>query len=152
MSSRCRAIAVLLLIGATAVSAADEQKPMTLADCVQFALQHSPRLAESAATSRAAESRVGQARAPLGLQSGLEGGYSNSDPAPQSLQNYSATLSVSQLLYDSGRTGARVAQAQQHLQASRYAVRQTELEVASSTAQSFSNSPAHSAASSRRPL
>jgi outer membrane protein TolC len=110
---------------------------MTLDDCVQFALQHSPRLAESAATSRAVEDRVGQARAPLGLHTALEGGYSNSDPAPQNLQSYSATLSVSQLLYDSGRTGARVAQAQRLLQASRYAVRQTELTLALSTAQSY---------------
>jgi outer membrane protein TolC len=137
MSSRLRAVAIVSLVIATGVFAADGQRAMTLGDCVQSALQHSPRLAESLATSRAVEGRVGQARAPLGLQTALDGRYSDSDPAPQNLQKYAATLSVSKLLYDSGKTGARVAQAQQLLQASRYAVRQTELEVALSTAQGY---------------
>jgi outer membrane protein TolC len=116
---------------------AQEPRTMTLQESVQYALQHSPRLAESQAAARASASRIGQARAPLGLQTAVEGRLSEADPAPQNLQNYSLTLGLTKLLYDSGRTGARVDQAMRLAQASEQALRQAELEVALNTTQAY---------------
>jgi outer membrane protein TolC len=132
-----RAATILCLLIAAEVAFAQEPQKMALEEAVRFALQHGPRLAESQATARASENRIGQARAPLGLQTAVEGRYSDADPAPQNLQNYSLTIGLSKLLYDSGRTGARVNQAKRLSEASAHAVRQAELEVAFNTTQAY---------------
>lgn len=132
-----RAATILCFVIAAGAALAEEPPTVALDEAIRFALQHSPRLAESRATARAFENRIGQAHAPLGLQTSVEGRFSDADPAPQSLQNYSLTFGISKLLYDSGRTGARVEQARRLSEASQHADRQAELEVALDTTQAY---------------
>ena len=125
------------LAAASYAWAAEPQAPMNLQQCVDYALEKSPRLEASRATADAAGARIGQAKAVREPQIGAAAGYSDSEPSPAGQRKYSAVVTVGKLLYDAGRTDARVSQERRLHEASRYALREVELDVVFETARSY---------------
>ncbi len=90
---------------------------LDLQRCLAIAVGRHPQLQAAAHTVRAGESRVGQARAGYYPQVSGAAGYSRSDPystgSPSSsagnvYNSYSSSLSLTQNLYDFGKTAAQV--------------------------------------------
>jgi len=123
------ALGLLLCDGATDHCDAQEGLATTtvsgpalgLGEAIQTALTHSPAALVARQTKLSAEARVGTARSPwlpqLTLSGSLRGDYSYQIGAPEgrsavSTLRSSGQLSFSQLVYDFGRIGGRMAAAQ----------------------------------------
>jgi TolC family type I secretion outer membrane protein len=88
---------------------------LDLQRCIVIALEKHPRIQAAASTIMAGESRVGQARSGYYPQLSGSAGYSRTDPtstsalsAAQVYDSYSSSLSLSQNLYDFGKTSTQV--------------------------------------------
>jgi outer membrane protein TolC len=86
---------------------------LTLQQCIQTALRKHPGVMASTGALEAARSRIGQAQSNYYPQINLSAGYSRISPAPGSAASiggdynqYSAGVSLSQDLYDFGKTSA----------------------------------------------
>lgn len=81
--------------------------------CLAIARQRHPAILAATASLKASDSKVGQARAGYYPQLNASTGYSRSDPVSSfrggATDNYSATLSLNQNLYDFGKTSLQVA-------------------------------------------
>ena len=92
---------------------------LDLSRCVAIALERHPSLLAAAGTLRAGESRIGQARSGYYPQVGGSAGYSRTEPISTSsglggtagggaFDSYSSSVSLSQNLYDFGKTSTQV--------------------------------------------
>lgn len=88
---------------------------LDLQRCIVIALEKHPRIQAATSTIMAGESRVGQARSGYYPQLSGSAGYSRMDPtstsalsAAQVYDSYSSSLSLSQNLYDFGKTSTQV--------------------------------------------
>jgi outer membrane protein len=89
---------------------------LDLRRCIAIALEKHPRIQAAAGTIMAGESRVGQSRSGFYPQLSGSAGYSRTDPTSNSPQytvgqaydSYSSSLSLSQNLYDFGKTSTQV--------------------------------------------
>lgn len=127
------ATALLTVCGALGQDAV----PMTLQASVEYALTNSPRVAAARERIEAAASRIGQASSAMRPQLDARAGYTDSTPAPRDLRNYSAVLSARKLLYDSGETDARTAQARSQRDAVTADLRALEREIANEVAHDY---------------
>ncbi len=116
---------------------AEETEPLTLTEGVEYALAHNPRIAAARGRIEAAASRIGQASSAMKPQLDARTGYTDSTPASRDFRNYSATLSARQLLYDSGETDARTAQARWQRDAITADLRALELDIANTVATEY---------------
>ena len=115
-------IIVCFCLLAPSVEAAEELigkgEMLDLQRCLAIALERHPSILAAAGTIRAGDSRVGQARSGYYPQISGSAGYNRADPISPSGPNgtvggsvydsYSSTLSLSQNLYDFGRTSTQV--------------------------------------------
>jgi TolC family type I secretion outer membrane protein len=85
---------------------------LTLERCVEIGLRQSPSIVAAESTLNAAGARVGQAQSAYYPQIALSGEYSkyslNTDPTNQSLDLYQGTASLTQNIFDFGRTPSQV--------------------------------------------
>jgi outer membrane protein len=88
---------------------------LDLQRCIAIALERHPSIQAAAGTVTAGESRVGQARSGFYPQLNGSAGYSRMDPtstsaisAGQAYDSYSSSISLSQNLYDFGKTSTQV--------------------------------------------
>ena len=92
---------------------------LDLQRCIAIALSRHPSIQAAAGTLRAGESRIGQARSGYYPQLNGSVGYSRTDPttsartdpttsAGQAYDSYSSSVSLSQNLYDFGKTSTQV--------------------------------------------
>ncbi len=130
-------IVVLSIIIAADVGAVAQTGPTTLAECVDYALAHNPRIAAAQARVATMASRIGQAASATGPQLDVRTGYTDSTPASGDLRNYSAIFSARQLLYDSGETAARIVLARSQRNATDAELRTLELDVANEAARAY---------------
>jgi outer membrane protein len=124
-------------------SLAEESPPsngrLTLQEAVDIALGHHPSLLGARGTLQVHEARVGEARANFLPQIDLRSDYTRSTanlapstqsrslnaipttpPSSTAYNNYSASLSLQQLIYDFGKTGAGVEAARQNVSGSHW--------------------------------
>jgi outer membrane protein TolC len=98
----------------TATAAESGPPSYTLEQCIAVALEKNPSLRAYAASIKASESRIGQAKAPYYPQLGLSTGYQRIGPyAPagtsaDSYDQYSASISLGATLFDFGKTAKQV--------------------------------------------
>ncbi len=85
---------------------------LTLQQCVDIALKQSPAISAAAYAVNAADARVGQARSAYYPQVSLSGSYSKYslavDPTNQSQNLYQGDATLTQNIYDFGRTPSQV--------------------------------------------
>ena len=84
---------------------------LDLQRCIAIALLRHPGIQAASGTVRAGDSRIGQARSGYYPQLNGSAGYSRTDPttpAGQVYDSYSSDLSLSQNLYDFGKTSTQV--------------------------------------------
>ncbi len=84
---------------------------LDLPRCIAIALSRHPDIRAAAGSLRAGESRIGQARAGYYPQVNGSAGYSRTDPttsAGEVYDSYSSRVSLSQNLYDFGKTATQV--------------------------------------------
>jgi len=112
---------------------------LTLQEAVETGLSHHPNLQASQGSLLVQQARVGEARSNFLPQIDLKSDYtrstanlapssqsrslnafSNSEPTNTSFNNYSASLSLQQLIFDFGKTGAQVDSARQNLSGSHW--------------------------------
>lgn len=106
----------------------------TLEEAIRMALQKNPLLAASRSEVDAAQARVTQATASYFPQISASAGYdhirndtdSRSLNADDGVDNYAAGLSVSQLLYDFGKTPSQVQKSSQGLESTQNDLKTTE--------------------------
>ncbi|MBM4313708.1 MAG: TolC family protein [Deltaproteobacteria bacterium] len=119
MKQRLWFLVCLGLILPSAVVGADEMirkgDTLDLQRCIAIAMEKHPSIQAAAGTVMAGESKVGQARAALYPQLSGAAGYSRTDPysssgitAGQAYDTYSSSVSLSQNLYDFGKTSTQV--------------------------------------------
>lgn len=86
---------------------------LTLKRCVEIGIMQHPSLAAYRSIVRASKERIGQAESGLYPQVDFSGGYSRIDPvanipdnpdSSKTFNQYSASLNLRQLIYDSGKT------------------------------------------------
>jgi len=105
---------------------------LTLARCIDIALQQQPSLLASMYTVNANQSKVGEAQAAYFPQVNVSGGYTRTQPLPgstlssvtrsgrvPSFDSYTGTAALTQLLYDFGKTPTQVGIAKLNLEATR---------------------------------
>lgn len=134
-----RIVAVAGAAIAIAVSMAQAQQSvsLTLDESVEYALAHNPRVAAARERIEAAASRIGQAASAMKPQLEARAGYTDTTPASRDFRNYSAVLSARQLLYDSGETDARTAQARSQRDAITADLRALEQDIANEVAHDY---------------
>lgn len=84
---------------------------LDLQRCLAIAFSGHPAIQAASGTLRAGDSRIGQARSGYYPQLNGSAGYSRTDPttsAGQAYDSYSSSLSLSQNLYDFGKTSTQV--------------------------------------------
>jgi TolC family type I secretion outer membrane protein len=84
---------------------------LDLQRCIAIAFSRHPGIQAAAGTLRAGDSRIGQARSGYYPQVNGSAGYSRTDPttsAGQVYDSYSSSVSLSQNLYDFGKTSTQV--------------------------------------------
>jgi outer membrane protein len=84
---------------------------LDLQRCIAIALSRHPGIQAAAGTLRAGDSRIGQARSGYYPQLNGSAGYNRTDPttsAGQVYDSYSSSVSLSQNLYDFGKTSTQV--------------------------------------------
>ena len=83
---------------------------LNLQQCIKIALKKHPSINAAASTIRITDSKIGQARAGYFPQLSFQSGYQRTGPAPPAIINtdpnnhYSNTLSLSQTIFDFGKT------------------------------------------------
>lgn len=80
---------------------------LSLKRCIEIALKKQPNIGAATGSKKAAESRIGQARAGYYPQIEIGTGYSRTH-ARDTFNQYSGTLSIRQNIYDFGRTDTSV--------------------------------------------
>jgi TolC family type I secretion outer membrane protein len=118
MKRRLLLLVCFWLILPAAVSAEElirKGETLDLQRCIAIALVKQPRIQAAAGAIMAGESRVGQSRSGFYPQLSGSAGYSRTDPtstsaisAGQVYDSYSSSLSLSQNLYDFGKTATQV--------------------------------------------
>jgi outer membrane protein TolC len=101
----------ILPAGAGAEELIRKGETLDLQQCIAIALSRHPAIQAAAGTLRADESRIGQARSGYYPQLNGSAGYSRTDPttsASQAYDSYSTSVSLSQNLYDFGKTSTQV--------------------------------------------
>ncbi len=90
-------------------------EPLDLQRCIAIAMERHPSIQAAAGTLTAGESRIGQARSGFYPQLNGSAGYSRTDPTNASVlsagtayNSYSSSISLSQNLYDFGKTSTQV--------------------------------------------
>lgn len=142
--NRCRIYALGLLMITVLFSAdvyAEEPSAavgrLTLQEAVEIALGHHPSLLAARGTLQIQQARVGEARSNFLPQIDLKSDYTRStanfapssqsqslnqavtfNPSNTAFNNYSASLSLQQLIYDFGKSGAAVEAARENLRGS----------------------------------
>jgi outer membrane protein len=84
---------------------------LDLQRCIAIAMERHPGIQAAAGTLRAGDSRIGQARSGYYPQLNGSAGYTRTDPtvsAGQAYDSYSSSVSLSQNLYDFGKTSTQV--------------------------------------------
>ena len=83
---------------------------LNLQQCIEIALKKHPSINAAASTIRITDSKIGQARAGYFPQLSFQSGYQRTGPSPPAIINtdpnnhYSNTLSLSQTIFDFGKT------------------------------------------------
>jgi outer membrane protein len=118
MKQRLLFLVCFLLILPAAVGAEDPIRKgdtLDLQRCIAIAMKKHPSIQAAAGTIMAGESKVGQARSGYYPQLSGVAGYSRTDPystsaisAGQAYDSYSSSISLSQNLYDFGKTSTQV--------------------------------------------
>jgi len=126
MKKRLLFLVCFLLLLPAAVGAEDlirKGETLDLQRCIAIALERHPSIQAAAGTVTAGESRVGQARSGFYPQLNGSAGYSRTNPANtsgfsrtdptntsagQSYNSYSSSISLSQNIYDFGKTSTQV--------------------------------------------
>ncbi len=114
MTRRLLLIVCVWLLPAAALAAAPIRQGDTLdlQRCIAIALERHPSIQAAAGSLSAGESRVGQARSGYYPQVSGAAGYSRTDPtsgaAGSTYSSYSSSLSLSQNIYDFGKTNTQV--------------------------------------------
>ena len=119
MKRRLLFLVCFWLILPAAVGAEDlirKGETLDLQRCIAIAMEKHPSIQAAAGTIMAGESRVGQARSGFYPQLSGSAGYSRTDPtatsaisaAGQVYDSYSSSISLSQNLYDFGKTSTQV--------------------------------------------
>jgi outer membrane protein len=118
MKRRLLFLVCCCLILPAAVGAEDlirKGETLDLQRCIAIAMEKHPSIQAAAGTVTAGESRVGQARSGFYPQLNGSAGYSRTDPtstsaisAGQAYDSYSSSISLSQNLYDFGKTSTQV--------------------------------------------
>ncbi len=101
----------ILPAGAGAEELIRKGETLDLQRCIAIALSRHPGIQAAAGTLRAGDSRIGQARSGYYPQLNGSAGYSRTDPttsAGQAYDSYSSSVSLSQNLYDFGKTSTQV--------------------------------------------
>lgn len=112
----------------------DKLKTLSLDQCIELAIQSHPQLKSYVALKRAAQGRIVQAQSAYFPQIGFSSSYNTSDnennvtvdgiPLPQdkskATESYSNTFSLSQNIYDFGRTKYRLIAARENLNSATY--------------------------------
>jgi len=111
-----------------AVDGSVKQVPvLTLSQCIENALKKSPSLFAAVSTMNATQSRVGQARSSYYPQISATAGYSKytvaSDPSSTVYDQYSASATLSQTIFDFGKTWNNVTVKQRYFDASQQDLR-----------------------------
>ena len=102
---------LILPAGAGAAEPIRKGEMLDLQRCIAIALSMHPNIQAAAGTIRAGGSRIGQARSGYYPQVNGSAGYSRTDPttsAGQAYDSYSTNISLSQNLYDFGKTATQV--------------------------------------------
>jgi outer membrane protein TolC len=101
----------ILPAGAGAEEPIRKGETLDLQRCLSIALSRHPGIQAADGTLRAGDSRIGQARSGYYPQLNGSAGYSRTDPttsAGQVYDSYSSSVSLSQNLYDFGKTSTQV--------------------------------------------
>ena len=100
----------ILTAGAGAAEPIRKGEMLDLQRCIAIALSRHPGIQAAAGTLRAGDSRIGQARSGYYPQLNGSAGYSRMDPTStgQVYDSYSSSVSLSQNLYDFGKTSTQV--------------------------------------------
>ena len=101
----------ILPAGAGAEELIRKGETLDLQRCIAIALSGHPAIQAAAGTLRAGDSRIGQARSGYYPQLNGSAGYNRTDPttsAGQVYDSYSSSVSLSQNLYDFGKTSTQV--------------------------------------------
>jgi len=130
-------LAATLGSGITVRAEQTADKPLTVQDCVRLALGQHPTLRAVRKEMDAARAAVGSARSGALPQVGVNAGYTDQEPASPNLRNYSATLTLSQSLFNSGRVSAQVAQAQENFRAAESVVTLTAQDITLAVRQAY---------------
>lgn len=141
---RLHGLALFMAIVLLSANTLAEESPsandrLTLKEAVDTALGHHPSLLGARGTLQVREARVGEARANFLPQIDLRSDYTRStanlapstqsrslnaiptsQPSSTAYNNYSASLSLQQLIYDFGKTGAEVEAARQNVSGSHW--------------------------------
>ncbi|OIP94108.1 MAG: hypothetical protein CO013_09335 [Syntrophobacterales bacterium CG_4_8_14_3_um_filter_58_8] len=99
-----------LLPAADAEELIRKGETLDLQRCIAITMERHPGIQAAAGTLRAGDSRIGQARSGYYPQLNGSAGYSRTDPttsAGQVYDSYSSSVSLSQNLYDFGKTSPR---------------------------------------------
>jgi len=117
------AAALLLPYPAAAEELIRQGETLELQRCVEIALKKHPGILAAVHTLRAGESRIGQARSGYYPQLNGSVSYSRTDPTSttysRAYDSYSSSVTLSQKLYDFGKTSAQVKIQSLNLDASR---------------------------------
>lgn len=116
----------LVVFAACLLSSPAIASPLSIAEAVQTALRENPSIRGALATARAAQARIGQARATwlpqltvstqVRADTSYQTGVAQGAEAVNTLR-YNGGLQLSQLIYDFGRTSARIGGAEAGTQA-----------------------------------
>jgi outer membrane protein TolC len=101
----------ILPLGAGAEELIRKGETLDLQRCIAIALSRHPGIQAAAGTLRAGDSRIGQARSDYYPQLNGSAGYSRTNPTTSTGQvydSYSSSVSLSQNLYDFGKTSTQV--------------------------------------------
>jgi TolC family type I secretion outer membrane protein len=114
---------------AEAAGAIGKGETLTLERCVRIALENHPSIIAGTHAVGAAESRIGQARSNYYPQVTLSSGYTRyssvADPTNTALSQYTGTASLTQSIYEFGRTWNQVTIEQRFRDAARSDLRDT---------------------------
>jgi TolC family type I secretion outer membrane protein len=110
-------------------SAMEGGETLSLDRCIEIALRKSPNILAAYHEVKAGRSRVGQARSGYYPQIAATADYSkyslSSDPTNAALDQYTATATLTQTIFDFGKTWTQVTIQQRNLDASREDLRNT---------------------------
>jgi outer membrane protein TolC len=110
-------------------SVMEEGETLSLDRCIEIALRKSPNILAAYHAVNAGRSRVGQARSGYYPQIAATADYSkyslSSDPTNAALDQYTATATLTQTIFDFGKTWTQVTIQQRNLDASREDLRNT---------------------------